>query len=63
MLELYVKKPVFQGVEEMSQLDCIYQLMGTPSVDEWPGFADLPWYELVKPTKKISNRFRTAFQK
>ncbi|KAF9510838.1 hypothetical protein BS47DRAFT_1373238 [Hydnum rufescens UP504] len=63
MLELFTKKPIFQGNDEIHQLETIYKLMGTPSVEEWVGFSDLPWYELVKPPEKIKNRFRSAFQK
>lgn len=37
--------------------------MGTPTVEDWPGFSELPWYELVKPQELIPSRFRSAFQK
>ncbi|KAG0698362.1 Pkinase-domain-containing protein [Suillus ampliporus] len=37
MLELFTKKPVFQGNDEIHQLD------------RWSGLTALPWYELVKP--------------
>lgn len=37
--------------------------MGTPTVEDWPGFSELPWYELVKPQKLIQSQFRSAFQK
>lgn len=63
MLELFCKKPVFQGNDEIHQLDVIYKIMGTPTPKEWPGLADMPWYELVKPKESIRNRFRELFNK
>lgn len=63
MLELYTKKPVFQGNDEISQLEVIYRIVGTPTLQRWSGFANLPWYELVKPKDPIPNRFRDLFRK
>jgi len=63
MLELFTKKPVFQGNDEIHQLDVIYKILGTPVAERWPGVTDLPWYELVKPREVIQDRFRELFQK
>lgn len=63
MLELYTKKPVFQGNDEIDQLDVVYKIIGTPSRERWPGVANLPWYELVKPQDAIPNRFRDKFRR
>ncbi|THH06794.1 hypothetical protein EW145_g3846 [Phellinidium pouzarii] len=63
MLELFCKKPVFQGNDEIHQLDVVYKILGTPTSEEWPGLADMPWYELVKPKDTIRNRFRDFFHK
>ncbi|KAG6837446.1 hypothetical protein H0H93_009540 [Arthromyces matolae] len=63
MLELFTKKPVFQGNDEIHQLDTIYKIFGTPTSERWTGIMDLPWYELVKPREAIPNRFRDLFQK
>lgn len=63
MLELFCKKPVFQGGDEIHQLDVIYKILGTPSTDEWPGLRDMPWFELVKPRETLRNRFRELFKK
>jgi hypothetical protein len=61
MLELFTTKPVFQGDNEIHQLDVIYKIFGTPTTERWPGLTNLPWYELVKPTDSIPNRFRELF--
>ncbi|KAI0698582.1 Pkinase-domain-containing protein [Cytidiella melzeri] len=63
MLELYTKKPIFQGNDEIHQLDVIYKILGTPTTDLWPDVTTLPWYELVKPKESIPNHFRELFQK
>lgn len=63
MLELFTKKPVFQGNDEIHQLEVIYRILGTATIDRWPGLADMPWYELVKPKEIFRNYFRAAFQK
>jgi CTD kinase subunit alpha len=63
MLELFTKKPVFQGNDELHQLEVIYRLLGTPTPDSWPGVTSLPWYELVKPKEFTQSHFRSAFQK
>lgn len=63
MLELFTKKPIFQGTDEINQLQVIYKYLGTPDIACWPGLADLPWYELVKPKEMITSPFREIFQK
>lgn len=63
ILELYTTKPIFQGSDELNQLEIIYGLLGTPTEAEWPSVKELPWYELVKPKEEIGSRFRTSFAK
>lgn len=63
MLELFTKKAIFPGEDEIHQLQVIYRIMGTATPEIWPGLTDMPWYELVKPTEIHPNSFRTSFQK
>src|ERR1700709_1418117 len=63
MLELFTKKPVFQGTDEIHQLDVIYKVLGTPTPERWPGVTTMPWYELIKPKEVIPNPFRDLFKK
>ncbi|KAG9014833.1 kinase subunit of RNA polymerase II carboxy-terminal domain kinase I [Tulasnella sp. JGI-2019a] len=63
MLELFTTKPVFQGNDEIHQLEVIYRILGTPTPELWPALTDMPWYELVKPKDFHKNHFRVAFQK
>jgi len=62
-LELFTKKPVFQGNDEIHQLDVLYKILGTPTPNDWPGLNEMPWYELVKPPQVLKNRFREFFHK
>lgn len=61
MLELYLRRPVFQGNDEIHQLEVIYAALGTPRHEDWPGLGGLPWYELVKPKQAIKNQFDELF--
>lgn len=63
MLEFFIGKPLFAGSDEISQLDLIYQLLGTPTKDTWPDVDELPWYELVKPKEHCENVFRDTYQR
>lgn len=63
MLELFTKKPVFQGEHELNQLELIWRVLGTPTVQRWEGLDKMPWYELVKPKEVIENHFRVMFSK
>ena len=42
MAELLKGDALFTGRGEMAQLDKIFQLLGTPNDEVWPGFSDLP---------------------
>ncbi|KAK8853073.1 hypothetical protein IAR55_003774 [Kwoniella newhampshirensis] len=63
MLELSTSKPIFQGSDEIHQLEVIYSIMGTPREEEWPEVKELPWYDLVKPKEKVESKFRGSFAK
>jgi CTD kinase subunit alpha len=61
MLELFIRKPVFQGNDEIHQLEVIFNTMGTPHAENWPGLGGLPWYELVKPKVDYPSRLVDMF--
>lgn len=53
MVEIFNRTAIFPGDgTELSQLDKIYNVLGTPSRQEWPGLADMAWFELLRPTVK-----------
>lgn len=62
-LELFARRPIFQGQDEIHQLEVIFKVTGTPNVASWPGLQELPWYELVKPKTVIESQLRETFSK
>ncbi|KAK4509746.1 uncharacterized protein ATC70_007048 [Mucor velutinosus] len=62
MLEFFTGKAVFNGQDEVSQIDSIYKIMGTPSVETWPTVKELPWYEMVRPAENYVSKFRESYQ-
>jgi CTD kinase subunit alpha len=62
-LELFARRPVFQGQDEIHQLDVIFKTTGTPSVATWPTLRNLPWYELVKPKLVVESKLREVYSK
>lgn len=43
--EIVNRQPLFPGQNDADQLSKIFQIRGTPSVEEWPGLTELPLYE------------------
>lgn len=62
MLEFFTGKAAFSGVDEITQLDSIYKIMGTPSVENWPTVKDLPWYAMVRPNGNYVSRFKELYE-
>ncbi|KAK3817061.1 MAG: kinase-like domain-containing protein, partial [Linnemannia elongata] len=65
MVELFTRRPIFQGHNEITQLENIWKTMGTPQKESWPGVDQLPWYELIKHLNSESriSRFREMYGK
>ncbi|KAI9033151.1 Pkinase-domain-containing protein [Hyaloraphidium curvatum] len=49
MLEFFTYKAVFTGSDEISQLNSIWQICGTPNESNWPGIVHMEWYSYLKP--------------
>ncbi|ORY07446.1 Pkinase-domain-containing protein [Basidiobolus meristosporus CBS 931.73] len=63
MMELFMRKPVFQGSDEITQLEQIYRIMGAPNKADWPSVVELPWFGLVRPKDKSGKKFKDYFKK
>eukprot|EP01135_Chromosphaera_perkinsii_P009030 Nk52_evm48s1569 gene=Nk52_evmTU48s1569 len=48
LAELYTKKPLFPGGEEMEQIRLICKLCGTPNEQNWPGVSKLKNFDMLK---------------
>lgn len=49
MAELALRRPLFRGEGEYSQIITIFQIMGTPNERVWPGVSQLPYYNAEFP--------------
>lgn len=62
LIELYTKMATFQGFDEVGQLNKIFNIMGTPTFDDWPQIQNLPWFEMLKPKINKTNNFEKSFK-
>lgn len=61
-VEMFTKKAVFPGEGgEISQLDKLYNSLGTPTRAEWPDLAEMPWFELMRPTERKKRVFEEQY--
>ncbi len=42
--ELFLKRPLFKGESDLDQLCKIFEILGTPTEEIWPGVSSLPTY-------------------
>ncbi|KAF2113575.1 kinase-like domain-containing protein [Lophiotrema nucula] len=63
LVEIFTKHAIFPGDGgEINQLDKIYNILGTPTVQDWPGVVDMQWYELLRPTEKKASTFAEKYK-
>lgn len=62
LIELYSKIAAFQGFDEVGQLCKIYNVMGTPKLEDWPEIEHLPWFEMLKPKVNIASQFKQKYE-
>ncbi|KAL8726039.1 MAG: hypothetical protein Q9166_006984 [cf. Caloplaca sp. 2 TL-2023] len=63
MIEIFTRHAIFPGDGgEISQLDKIYNVLGTPTRSEWPGLVDMAWFELLRPAERKPNTFAEKYQ-
>ena len=60
MAEMLIGRPLFMGDCEIAQLFKIFQLMGTPNEETWPGVSKLPDYKWTFPQWK-PQEWKTMF--
>ncbi|KAI5921382.1 Pkinase-domain-containing protein [Camillea tinctor] len=62
MVEIFTRHAIFPGDGgEISQLEKIYNVLGTPNKTEWPGLVDMPWFELLRPGYRKKNVFAEKY--
>ncbi|EPS37726.1 hypothetical protein H072_8586 [Dactylellina haptotyla CBS 200.50] len=60
-MELFTRKAIFPGTNEISQLDCIWHILGTPSSSSWPGWKYTAWFTMLRPEVRYDSCFMTKF--
>ncbi|KAI5061668.1 hypothetical protein GOP47_0024173 [Adiantum capillus-veneris] len=60
MAEILTREPLFNGVNELDQLDKIFKVLGTPNRTIWPDFPKLPGVR-IKFAKQPFNKLREKF--
>jgi CTD kinase subunit alpha len=63
MVEIFTRHAIFPGDGgEISQLDKIYAVLGTPNKLEWPNLTEMPWFELLRPGYKKPSVFGEKYK-
>ncbi|CAK7895080.1 CTD kinase subunit alpha [[Candida] anglica] len=62
LIELYSRSAIFQGFDEVGQLQKIFNIMGTPTIKDWPRMDDLPWFEMLKPKINKASIFERDYR-
>ncbi|SZF03505.1 unnamed protein product [Blumeria hordei] len=63
LVEIFTRHAIFPGDGgEISQLEKIYAVLGTPNRIDWPGLVDMAWFELLRPASKKPNVFSEKYR-
>ncbi|KAF2276436.1 Pkinase-domain-containing protein, partial [Westerdykella ornata] len=63
LVEIFTKHAIFPGDGgEINQLDKIYNVLGTPTVQDWPGIVDMQWFELLRPSERKVSTFAEKYK-
>ncbi|KAJ6256659.1 hypothetical protein Dda_8524 [Drechslerella dactyloides] len=62
-MELFTRKAIFQGSNEITQLDIIWNLLGTPTHATWPGWKDTAWHSMLRPEHYHKPIFNERFKR
>jgi CTD kinase subunit alpha len=63
MIEIFTRTAIFPGDGgEISQLDKIYSVIGTPNTAAWPGLSDMPWFALLRPGYRRASTFAEKYK-
>lgn len=60
-MELFTRKAIFTGTNEITQLDYIWSILGTPSPSVWPDWKKTAWYSMLRPEQKYEPCFEKRF--
>ncbi|KAJ5689265.1 hypothetical protein N7462_003657 [Penicillium macrosclerotiorum] len=62
-IEMFTKKAAFPGDGgELSQLDKLYNSLGTPTKGDWPDLVEMPWFQLMRPSERKKRVFEDQYR-
>ncbi|KAK3374028.1 kinase-like domain-containing protein [Lasiosphaeria ovina] len=63
LVEIFTKRAIFPGDgSEISQLEKIHAVLGTPNRTDWPNLIEMPWFELLRPNYRRPNLFEEKYK-
>ena len=63
LVEIFTKHAIFPGDGgEINQLEKIYNVLGTPTVQDWPGIVEMQWFQLLRPTERRQSTFAEKYK-
>ncbi|EGT52238.1 hypothetical protein CAEBREN_22013 [Caenorhabditis brenneri] len=60
--EMFTRKPLFNGNNEMGQLELISKTCGSPNPDFWPELTELPVWNSFKQRRTYQRRIREEYE-
>ncbi|GAU98889.1 hypothetical protein RvY_09972-2 [Ramazzottius varieornatus] len=63
LAELFLGEPIFKAHSEISQLERISSVCGSPTPEDWPNVVKLPLYQSMRPKKFYKRKFKEEFSK
>lgn len=63
MMEVFTKHAIFPGDgHEINQLEKVYNMLGAPTLEEWPDMKNLAWFDFLRPIIKKPSVFAEKFR-
>ncbi|RDI85111.1 hypothetical protein Vi05172_g5121 [Venturia inaequalis] len=63
IVEIFTKHAIFPGSgRELNQLLKIWEVMGFPTVEEWPAVSKTEWYFMMRPKEEFRNVFKEKYE-
>jgi CTD kinase subunit alpha len=63
IVEIFTKHAIFPGSgRELNQLLKLWEVLGFPTVEEWPAVSKTEWYFMMRPKEDMHNQFKEKYQ-
>ncbi|CDO95909.1 unnamed protein product [Kluyveromyces dobzhanskii CBS 2104] len=59
LVELFIGAAIFPGANEVDQFQRILNIMGSPTIQQWPKMLDMPWWFMLVP--QITKTYQDVF--